>query len=220
MKIKNILSVIICLFCAISPAYCEIVDDFADSTLDKNLKIKTYTYKPIYDNFGESNKNKSKHHIVNVNFQETLPNTINKPVSKKLVVIDTNSMLAIPVRIKKHFSTKNKIQEGEYIEFETIKDVTINNKFYPAGTTVKARIETISGNKMKGVPSDLAVGNFSIDEIPLGGEISKMGANRSIWLRPVYMGLSVVYGIGIPFMFIRGGHAKIKTSEIYTLYAE
>ena len=241
---KKILSFIICLGFFCMPAYAEIVDEFVNKTLDKSLKIKPasriviadtfadntlnknlkpakYSYKPIKDNFAENNQNKSKYKAIVVNYNENLPQISNKTTARKVVVIDNNSMTAVPVRIKKLFTTKSKIQEGDYLEFETTKDIVINKKTYPARTTVKARVETISLNESWGVPSDLVLGNFSIDGIPLGGEINKTGANRTLWVRPAAWTLIILFwGAGILLTPIRGGHAKIRTSEIYTLYAK
>ena len=198
----------------------NITDTFAQDTLDKNLKPTKYVYKSLTDTFAEQNKIKSTYKAKVVDYNEIIPKVTNKPVLKKVVVIDQTSMTAVPVKIKKYFTTKKKVQEGDYIEFGTTKDIVLNKKTYPAGTTVKARIETVSLNKSMGVPSDLVVGNFSLDGIPLGGEISKVGANRSLWVYPCVYGTSWFFGVGLLFIPIRGGHAKIKTSETYTLYAE
>ena len=240
---RKLLAFFICLSFVSMPAYAEIVDEFANKTLDKslkittaekvviqdtfaeqsldkNLKIKAVSCKLLKDTFAEQNKIKSTYKAKVVDYNENIPKVENKPIFKKVVVIDQTAMTAVPVRIKKYFTTKKKIQEGDYIEFETTKDIVLNKKTYPAKTTVKARIETVSLNKSMGVPSDLVVGNFSLDEIPLGGEINKIGANRSLWVYPCVYGTSWFFGLGLLFIPIRGGHAKIKTTETYTLYAK
>ena len=124
------------------------------------------------------------------------------------------------MRIKKPVSTGENIKEGDFVNFETTKDVVINNITYPKGTTVKARIETVSPNETMGVPADLAIGNFKIGENLLIGEITKTGANRSLWVYPLYSALVAFFGIGLIFVFIPGGQAKIKTTEIFTVYSE
>lgn len=241
---KKILAFIISLNFALMPAYCTISDDFADSSLDKtlkikitsqksvqddfvqnsldkNLKIRTYKYSPVVDNFGESNKNKNtavkKYGLV----QETLPkiNEQNK-IQRKIVITDINSGISVPIKICNNYSTKDKFDEGDYLDFKTTKEVLINQKIYPEGTPVKARIENVSKNLSWGVPADLVVGNFSIDNIPLAGEIEKTGANRSLWLKPCVICVSLLFfGAGVLLIPIRGGHAKIRTSQIYTLEA-
>ena len=71
-----------------------------------------------------------------------------------------------------------------------------------------------------GVPADLVIGSFTLNGVPLGGEINKTGANRSLWVYPCMYGTLWFFGIGVLFIPIRGGHAKIKTTETYTLYAK
>ena len=202
------------------PIKAAIVDSFVEQSLDKNLKFKPVSYKPIKDNFAEQNKNKGIYSAKTVNYQESIPKAANKTFSKKIVIIDQNSMTAIPIKIKAPFTTKAKAQEGDFLDFETTKDTTLNKKHYPAGTTVKARVENISLNKSMGVPADLIIGNFTLNGVPLGGEINKTGANRSLWVYPCMYGTLWFFGIGVLFIPIRGGHAKIKTTETYTLYAK
>ena len=242
---KKILALIISLNFALLPAYCTITDDFADSSLDKTLKIKITSYdciqddfaqnsldqnlkiKPanyitIKDTFAESNKNKNTE-IKKCGFvRENLPKiTEQGKFQKKIVIFDTNAAVKIPIKICKNYSTKNKIDEVDYLDFKTTKEVLINQKAYPEGTPVKARVENVSKNLSWGVPADLVVGNFSIDNIPLAGEIEKTGANRSLWLKPCVVCFSLLFfGAGILLIPIRGGHAKIRTREIHTLYAE
>ena len=196
-------------------------DEFVESSLDKNLKLKPRETKYIVDEFAEKNKSVSSKRVVKtVTYDEVLPKIdSSKVVSRKVVRIE-NSGLVIPVRISKSFTTRKKVDEGDIILFETTKELKIKNKTYPAGTPVKARIETISMNKSMGVPADLTIGNFSIDGIALAGEINKTGANRSLWLYPTMYALTCFFGIGIFLMPIRGGHAKINLNQEFLLYLQ
>ena len=240
---KKLLAFIISLNFAIMPAYCTITDDFAGRTLDKNLKIKTpakpviqddfadktlnkniqikpYKNTPISDSFAESNKNKNITITKQGYVREKLPELSEKnKFQKKVVILDTNSAISVPVKICKKYSVRYKnFDEGDYIDFVTTKDITIGKTTYPKGIIVKGRIENISQNQAMGVPSDLIVGSFKLDNILLSGEINKTGANRSLWVRPCVYGLVLFFCIGLLFIPIRGGHAKIRESETYTLY--
>ena len=179
-------------------------------------KVKTII---ITDTFAENNKKKNEYKKPKIDFAEQITITSKEQITiKKAPTFNKEDALAIKIRIKKYFTTKQKLEEGDFIEFETISENKIENKIYPIGTTVKARIETISYNKSYGVPSDVVVGNFSIDNIPLQGEISKTGANRTLWLYPVsYIG-TIFFGLGILLLPIRGGHAKIKQKQIFTVF--
>lgn len=243
---KKLLSAFLSIIMFSLPALSQIRDDFAESTLDKNLKIKhqpaptiyddfinktcpfnlkiiRQNYCPIVDSFAEKNKNKNVINDIVLDFHENipkLPQNYKTLKSPRTVFKDPNEMNKIRIKIKNNFTTKSKIDEGEYIEFETIDDVKIKNKNYPKGTLVKARIEMLSQNKTWGVPSDLVVGNFSINGIPLNGEINKVGANRSLWVYPSVHAGCLLFFAGLLLIPIRGGHAKIKTKETFTLHTE
>ena len=206
--LKKYLAILISINILTLPAYCTISDDFVEKTLsnkqnikilkqpiikdtfveqtiEKNLKHKAVKENIIIDEFAENNKNKNQYTRPNISFYEekiVISKELTQP--RKFMMIDNDNLIPIKVRIKNYLSTKQKIDEGDFIEFETISELKVKNKSYPVGTTIKARIETISYNKIWGVPSDLTVGNFSIDNTPLKGEINKTGANRSLWLYP------------------------------------
>lgn len=198
-----------------------IIDTFVEQTLDKNLKIKTHEYIPIEEPKIEACHKKKEKIILQID--EVLPQTdrtIQTKKVKSLALMESDKMTPVYVKIKHPFTTKSKTDEGEYVEFELIKDVQIKDKLYPKGYTVKARVETISRNESMGVPSDLIVGSFKIDEIPLYGEINKTGANRSLWVSPLVYGTCWFFGVGLLFIPVRGGHAKLNPKETFTLYAE
>ena len=200
----------------ILPSAGMIEDEFVESTLSKDLKIRKYQPPKIEDDFVE-NRNYTSVKKQNVRIIEILPNADSKIVQRPYHMISEND---IPVRIciREKFSTKQKREEGQIIEFETLDEVKFKNKLYPAGTVVKARIENISMNSTWGAPADFIIGNFSLDEKPLFGEVTKIGANRAIWLHPLAVVATSLFGTGIWLMFIRGGHAKIKPKEVFTVY--
>ena len=213
---KQIIALLLCLNIIIAPVCAlDIADDFIESSLDKNLKIKPHKYIPIEDSFAQLNKNKNPN-IRIVEYEEILPKTAGKKFIKKPVIIDENYK-EVRIKIKQLYSTKSNLDEGDIIEFVTIDDIKVKNKFYPKNSTVKARIETISKNQTYGVPSDVIVSNFSLDNNILAGEISKTGANRSLWINPAIYATLWFFGAGLLLIPVRGGHAKIKPSEIYTL---
>ena len=238
--LKQFLIIFISFNILVLPAYCSINDDFVEKTLsnqsfktvqspiikdtfveqtiDKKLYPKVIKETMITDSFAESNKNKNQYSKPNVKFEEQVIPTSNKIQTKIVKDVVKEDLVPIKIRIKNLLSTRQKIDEGDFLEFETLADTKINNKTYPSGSTVKARIETISYNKIWGVPSDLVVGNFSIENIPLSGEISKTGANRSLWLYPTIYLTTGFFGVGLLLVPIRGGHAKIKPKQIYTVY--
>ena len=215
---KKIIVILLCLNIIFTPCYaCKIEDDFVNASLDKNLKIRKQNYTPIVDSFAQANQNKNQSLKV-IKFDEILPEEPSQKFVRKPVIID-NNYKEIKVKIKNFYTTKNKMQEGETLEFITLNDIKIKNKFYPKNSIVKARIETISQNKSYGVPADVVIGNFMLDNHILSGEISKVGANRSLWLYPTVCITSCFFGLGLLLIPIRGGHAKVIPAETYTLYS-
>ncbi|OLA72997.1 MAG: hypothetical protein BHW62_07840 [Acinetobacter sp. CAG:196_36_41] len=196
-----------------------VIDDFVENSLDKNLQIKPYAPSIINDEFAESNKKYSriKPYEKLKPVDEELPKTVNKPVRRKEFILEENRT-PVQICIKEIYSSKKKLEEGSYLEFKTISDVNYKGKFYPAGTPVRARLETLSPRGTWGTPAEIVIGNFSIGGKPLYGEITRNGTNRILWVRPLAIAGGIFFGTGIFFMFIKGGHAKIKPDEIFTVY--
>ena len=197
------------------------VDSLVEKNLDKNLSIQTSKQKPIEDVLADKLPVKqiakaNKAVSITDDFLPKISNKEQKKYQVKKHNISENNV-KIAVRVKQELSTKQKPEEGDFVEFETVSDVKINNKLYPKGTKVVGTVETVSMNTAMGVPADLVIGSFGIQEHSLAGEIKKIGANRSLWVYPaVYVGC-MFFGAGLLLMPIRGGHAKLKTEEIYTL---
>ena len=87
---KKITALLICFNIAFTPMYAYIInDDFIDSTLDKNMKIKKYQYHPIVDKFAMQNKNlnSSKKDIV---IDEIKPDMPKKKFVKRPIIFDEN----------------------------------------------------------------------------------------------------------------------------------
>ena len=200
----------------------KIVDEFVPQVLGNKESVHTKKFVPIEDTFAEMNTNKNAALFSQSKIVEKLPAVDKKTIGiSKPVVFTGENATPIKIRIKRNFSTKQEIDEGDYIEFETISEVKIKDKVYPPKTTVKARVETISPNKPWGVPADLTVGNFSIENHSLKGEINKTGANRSLWLYPTAYATTVFFGVGFLLIPIHGGHAKINNQQVFTIhYAE
>lgn len=136
----------------------------------------------------------------------------------------------VPVELKvvRNLSTKNELREGQIIVFKTIKDVVINGKILPRGTKVTGRVEMVSESDKMGTPFNIVIDNFNVknptnadETINFYGTVSKAGANRSMWVYPLYQaGNLVLYVAGFAFVPIHGGHAKLLTNETYTVFYE
>ena len=243
---KKIFSSLICLGLLSSNfAFAEIFEDSLANQLDKNLKIEKYKQAPIEDDFvlrtlpndlsikpvssvryhdefalKSLNQNlkvqKAKFEII----EDSLADKIDKNKVKKVALNKATTDFTqgkIKVYPKKYYTTRTKLYEGDYIDFVLAQDVKLNNVLYKKGTNVKARVETLSQNGAYGVPADLIVGNFTLGDNVLGGQISKKGANRSLWVYPTSYILMPMFFMGLFILPIRGGHAKLYPSKIYEI---
>ncbi len=136
----------------------------------------------------------------------------------------TKRQIPIQIQLAQQITTKGML-EGSIIPFLATHDFEINGKKYKKGTTVLGRVEVLSASDKMGVPETLKIDNFYIDdngeEINLSGSVSKTGANRSIWVYPLYQAGNITFYVaGFVFVPIHGGRAKLLTSESFTVFYE
>lgn len=147
-----------------------------------------------------------------------------KKVKNKTKYDFTKAQIPVQLKIIKNLSTKHNVLEGDSILFKTIKEVTINGLVLPKGTQVIGRVETVSASDKMGCPANIIVDNFYVKDHPdicLYGNVSKTGANRSIWVYPLYQAGNIMFYVaGFVFVPIHGGHAKLLTNETYTVFYE
>lgn len=132
--------------------------------------------------------------------------------SKKIDDFEALNRIPMKLKILSEISTKSDIFEGQKLVFTTTEDVVLTHKkVLPAGSRVFGTVETISQCEKSGIPANLIIGNFKIEYMPtvkINGQILKVGANRSVWVRPLY-----------PLFFaVKGGQAKILPNEIFEVY--
>ena len=128
------------------------------------------------------------------------------------------------IRLANQLTTKG-LLEGTVVPFTTTHDFEIMGKKFEKGTTVFGRVETLSASDKMGVPETLKIDNFYIEdegkEINLHGSVSKIGANRSIWVYPLYQAGNITFYVaGFVFVPIHGGRAKLSTTESFTIFYE
>ena len=210
-----------------------IVDEFAEETLNPtpieqfdNSKVK------IEDEFAKKYTPKNSIIPLSVKKDRVIDEIALKLDKKKIkpAKVKTKynySIAPIPVQLKitQNLTTKNDgVKEGDLILFKTIKSTNLGKYFLPKDSEVIGRVETVSQNDLMGTPADLVVDNFVVknnENINFYGRIKKHGANRSWWIYPIYQAGNIAFwAAGYPLVLIRGGHAKLSTKEIYTVYYE
>ena len=135
----------------------------------------------------------------------------------------TKKQIPIKIKLSEHLKSTRNILEGSTIPFIAQNDFEINGKKYNSGTTILGRVETISASDKMGTPESIKISNFYIpdEQIELHGSVSKSGANRSIWVYPLYQAGNITFYVaGFIFVPIHGGRVKLSTSEAFTVFYE
>ena len=136
----------------------------------------------------------------------------------------TKKQIPIKIKISKHLKSTKGMLEGSTIPFVAVHDFVINGRKFKKGTEILGRVETISDSDKMGVPECIRIDNFYIDEendINFHGSVSKTGANRSIWVYPLYQAGNICFYVaGFVFVPIHGGRAKLMTTETFTVFYE
>ncbi len=214
--------------CHFGFCYEPIVDNFALKTLDKNLKVQKAKTEPIVDEFALKTLDKDlKVRKVKIEpiVDEFALSTLNPDLKikkiKRIYDFENINIEFIKVSPLELISTKRAF-EGQRVNFVIAEDTIITKEGrkikVKRGMPLSARVELISPNQARGVPADIILGNFMLDnKIPLEGQIKATGANRSLWVYPASYLLSVFFFTGLFIYPIRGGHAKIKPKNIYKL---
>ena len=86
---------------------------------------------------------------------------------------------------------------------------------------VTAKIETIITSGMNGFPAEIILGDFEIPNIEkskLMDSYTKKGQNRCFWVYPLKWSLTIIPFVGSLTNLIMGGHARIKTTDVVTVY--
>lgn len=233
-------------FPKIIPEYIKqndpITDELAETYVKSGNTIKLWAYKKgdyqkvnINDDwvtspgfiakFGKLSAFKNRHkEVIEDSFAKNNLKNTDKKISVKNKYDFTKIQIPVRMKIAANVSTRKKITEGDSILFKTLEDVKISEKTLPKGTTIVGRIETISESDKMGTPANLIIDNFYVQDNPnicFYGNITKTGANRSLWVYPLYQAGNIMFYVaGFVFVPIHGGHAKISTNETYTVFYE
>lgn len=137
---------------------------------------------------------------------------------------DYSSVEQVPIRVSitKEISTKDGLIEGAKYEFKVLKDVNYDNKLLlKEGDIITGRLETVVSSGMNGFPAEVIFDDFEIPGVKQSQLMSvyiKKGQNRCFWVYPLKWALTIIPFVGSLTNFIMGGHARVKTSDVITLY--
>lgn len=137
---------------------------------------------------------------------------------------DYSSVDCVPIKlsITSEVSTKDDILEGQKLEYRVLDDVYYKDKLIlKKGDIVPATLETIVTSGMNGFPAEIVVDDFQIPGVKNSQLLSvyiKKGQNRCFWVYPLKWALTIIPFVGSLTNLIMGGHAKLKTRDVVTLY--
>lgn len=156
--------------------------------------------------------------------EEEINAPVEEPVQEAVLPYDYTDTTAVPVRlaVTKEISSEKGLLEGQSLEFRIVRDVYYNDKLLLAkGTIVSGKVETIVTSGMNGFPAEVLIDGFELPGIRqsqlLGGYIKK-GQNRCFWVYPLKWALTLIPVAGSLTNFIKGGHVKIHSDDIITIY--
>lgn len=216
----------------------QIQDELINSGITANKTLKTTVKKdsPIVDALVEKklidkqykNSPNGKTEIKDVFAERALQNKTVAGMPKSPGAeydIDPTRRIPVKLKVEQEFTTKKNLEEGQKIEFKVAEDVKVgNNIFIPKNSKIIGRVETISLNEAMGVPADMVIESFIVkmpnnEEFYLeNASLKRIGANRSIWVYPLFYSGLMFFGAGVVFAPIRGGHAKLKIKDVYEVY--
>lgn len=137
---------------------------------------------------------------------------------------DYSSVDSVPIKlsITSEVSTKDDILEGQKLEYRVLEDVYYKDKLIlKKGDIVPATLEMIVTSGMNGFPAEIVVDDFQIPGVKNSQLLSvyiKKGQNRCFWVYPLKWALTIIPFVGSLTNLIMGGHAKLKTKDVVTLY--
>ncbi len=134
------------------------------------------------------------------------------------------STISVPIKLEivEEFTTKEPLNEGDILKFRVLKDAFYNGQsVVKKGDIINGRIETIITAGMNGFPAEIIVDDFEIPGIKssqMQSTYIKKGQNRCFWVYPLKWALTPIPFVGSLTNFIKGGHARIKTKDVITIY--
>ncbi len=141
---------------------------------------------------------------------------------------DYNSTKSIPLRIsiKNRIKSEKDLFEGQIVDFIVQKSIYEDGRIkIRRGDIIKARVSTIITSGMNGIPASIIFDNFTLQQNPneikpgqITNTLEVFGQDRTYFVFPLKWALTLLPPTGSLTNFIKGGHAKLNTNKIYTLY--
>lgn len=131
---------------------------------------------------------------------------------------------AIPIRLAviSNINSEREIQEGQDIVFVVQNNVYHHgHKIAKKGDRVYAKVGAILKSGMNGIPASIIFNDFKFEGLESGkitDSYEKFGQDRSLWVYPLKWLLTPLPPTGTLTNLIKGGHAKLKTRDVFEVY--
>ena len=153
--------------------------------------------------------------------EEYLKDSISAYTHTKYDYTDTD-LVPIKLCVAKNIKSEAELYEGQEVEFRVLRHVVYKNKIIAKrGQVVPARVKILVSSGMNGIPASIIFENFKIDGIKAGqltDTYEVFGQDRSLIVFPLKWALTILPPSGSLTNFIKGGHAKLKTSKTVVIY--
>jgi len=178
---------------------------------------------PAFSNSVFENKIIEKDNLVETTLQ-------NKDIEKPYAHLEYNyeSVKSIPIKIslKEKIKSEKDLYEGQTVEFIVQKSIYKNGKIkLKRGGIIKARVSTIISSGMNGIPASVIFDSFEAEDgadVFTPGQITDtlevFGQDRTYYVFPLKWALTFLPPTGSLTNFIKGGHVRINTKKVFTLY--
>lgn len=131
----------------------------------------------------------------------------------------------IPIHLQAvtDISTKDgTAQEGQRVNLKARNNVYHDGKLIiKRGEPVTAEVGLVVDSGMNGIPYYIYLDDFKFQNLPSSkilASYQKSGCNRTYWVLPLKWALTPLPPTGSLTNFIKGGHARISTNDIITVY--
>lgn len=130
----------------------------------------------------------------------------------------------VPIKlvVANKIKSEKDLYEGQSVDFRLTRHVIYKNKIIAKrSTVVPAKVKMIITSGMNGIPASIIFEDFQIPNIPqdkLTDIYEVYGQDRSLIVFPLKWALTILPPTGSLTNFIKGGHAKLKTNKVITLY--
>lgn len=134
------------------------------------------------------------------------------------------STKSIPIRLAiiSDINSEKEVTEGQNVVFTVQNNVYYKGrKILSKGDLAHAKVHTIIKSGMNGIPASIVFGDFKFENLEnakITNSYEKFGQDRSLWVFPLKWALTPLPPSGTLTNFIKGGHAKLKTKEVFEIY--